>query len=134
MVWACLGPVSQKSRNFTGPFGVPQFPLYICNVEIKLLNFAVFLVFHTLSNLLKDQLFKTGGLHFDNWLFGPEKFQELSRNREIGPKPCSGAVTYLVTNCSHCSAQLTSFICGAGRSGPKVSPYKVCLVTTEEAT
>ena len=22
--------------------------------------------------MLKDQLFKTSGLHFDNWLFGPE--------------------------------------------------------------
>jgi len=46
----------------------------------------------------------------------------------------SGAVTSLVTSCSHCSAQLTSFICGAGRFGPKVYPYKACLVTTEEAT
>ena len=28
----------------------------------------------------KDQLFKTSGLQFDNYLFGPEKFSELSRN------------------------------------------------------
>ena len=30
--------------------------------------------------MLKDQLFKTSGLKFDNWLFGPEKFSELSKN------------------------------------------------------
>ena len=29
-----LGPVSQKSRNVSGPFRVSQFPLYLCNAEI----------------------------------------------------------------------------------------------------
>ena len=29
----------------------------------------------------KDQIFKTTGFQFDNWLFGPDKFSRLSRNR-----------------------------------------------------
>ena len=28
------GPVSQKSRNFSGLFRVPQFPLYLRNAEV----------------------------------------------------------------------------------------------------
>ena len=35
--------------------------------------------------MLKDQRLKTSGLLFDNWLFGPEKFSGLSRNRLQGP-------------------------------------------------
>jgi len=35
--------------------------------------------------MFKDQLFKTSGFLFDNWLFGPEKFSALSRNRPQGP-------------------------------------------------
>jgi len=31
--------------------------------------------------MLKDQFFKTSGLHFDKWLFGSEKFSGVSRNR-----------------------------------------------------
>ena len=31
--------------------------------------------------MLKDQLFKTRGLQFGNWLFEPERFSGLSRNR-----------------------------------------------------
>ena len=34
--------------------------------------------------MLKDQLFKTSGLQFDNWLSGPEKFRDF---RETGPWP-----------------------------------------------
>jgi len=33
----------------------------------------------------KDQLFKTSGLQFNNYLFGPEKFSGLSRNGPLGP-------------------------------------------------
>ena len=36
-----------------------------------------------IKNMLKDQLFKTSGLLFENWLFGPEKFSGLSRNRPL---------------------------------------------------
>ena len=34
--------------------------------------------------MLKDQLFKTSRLQFDNWLLGIEKFSGLSRNRPQG--------------------------------------------------
>ena len=37
-------------------------------------NFEILLVFVTLKNMLKDQLFKTSGLQFDNWLFEPKRF------------------------------------------------------------
>ena len=33
--------------------------------------------------MIKDQLFKTNELHFDNWLFVPETFTGLSRNRSL---------------------------------------------------
>ena len=39
-------------------------------------NFAIILVFLLLN---------ASGLRFDNWLFGPEKFAELSRNRSQVP-------------------------------------------------
>jgi len=35
--------------------------------------------------MLKDQLFKPSRFRFDNWLFGPEKFSGLSRNRPLAP-------------------------------------------------
>ena len=71
------GPVSQKSRNFSGLFRVLQFPLYLRNAT-KLRNP---LGFSYIKNMLKDPLFKTRGLQFDNWLFGPEKITGRSRNR-----------------------------------------------------
>ena len=36
-----------------------------------------------IKTILKDQLFKTSGLQFSNWLFGPENFSTLSRNRHL---------------------------------------------------
>ena len=39
------------------------------------------LSFSYVKNMLKDHLFKTSGFQFNNWLFGPEKFSGLSRNR-----------------------------------------------------
>ena len=39
--------------------------------------------FSYIKNMLKDQLFKTNELQLYNWLFGPEKFSELSRNRPL---------------------------------------------------
>ena len=35
------------------------------------------------SSCIKNQLFETSGLQFDNWLLGPEKFSGLSRNRPL---------------------------------------------------
>ena len=73
-----VGPVSRKSRNFSGLLRVPQFPLYLRNAEVLKLRNP--LGFSCIRNLLKDQLFKTSGLQCDNWLFGPEKFSGLLRN------------------------------------------------------
>ena len=39
--------------------------------------------FSYIKNMLKGQLFKTSGFKFNNWLFGPEKFSALSRNRPL---------------------------------------------------
>jgi len=48
---------------------VPQFPLYLCNA--KVLSHP--LGFSYIKNMLKDRLFKTGGLQFDNWLLRPQR-------------------------------------------------------------
>ena len=62
-------------------FLVPQLFLYLRIA--KVLSFVILLVFLTLKSCLKGQLFKTSGLQIDNWLFGPEKFSGLSRNRPL---------------------------------------------------
>ena len=54
-------------------FATPRFQ------AIKLRNL---LSFSYVQNMLKDHLFKTSGLQFDNWLFGPKSSQEF---RETGP-------------------------------------------------
>ena len=41
--------------------------------------------FCCLENMLKDWLSKTSGWQFHKWLFGPEKFSGLSRNRPLAP-------------------------------------------------
>ena len=41
--------------------------------------------FSSIKNILKDQLFKTSQLQFDNWLLGPEKCSGLSRNNSGHP-------------------------------------------------
>ena len=74
-------PVSQKSRNFSGLFRVPQFPLYLRNAEVVSHQTSQSSSFSYIENTLKDQLFKTSGLQFDNWLFRPQEFSALSRNR-----------------------------------------------------
>ena len=55
-------------------FATPRFS------AIKLRNH---LGFSYIKNTLKEELFKTGGLQFDNWFFGPEKFSGLLRNRPL---------------------------------------------------
>ena len=42
-----------------------------------------YLNFCSLCNILKDQLFRISGSDFYEWLFGPEKFSELSRNGSL---------------------------------------------------
>ena len=48
-------PVSQKFRNFSVLFWVPQFPLYLRNAEVLIHPFG----FSYIKNILNDQIFKT---------------------------------------------------------------------------
>ena len=73
-----LGPVSRKSRNFTGHFWVSQFLVYLKNGESSELH--IYFSFCSLDNTLKDRLSKTSGLQFHKRLFGPKTFSGLSRN------------------------------------------------------
>ena len=68
----------QKSRNFSGPFRLPQLPLYLRNAEV--LSRQTSQSCNTKS-MFKDQFFKTRRLQFDKWLLGPTKLSGLSRNR-----------------------------------------------------
>ena len=77
-----LGAVSQKCRSFSGLFRVPQF---LATPSFWAIKLRTPLSFSYIKNMLKDQLFKTSGLQFDNWLFGPEQFSGLSRNRLLVP-------------------------------------------------
>ena len=78
-------PVSQKSRNFSDLFRVPQFPSYLRNAEALSHQTSQSSCFFYVKNVLKGQRLKTGRLQFDNGLSGPEKFSGLSRNR---PQAC----------------------------------------------
>ena len=69
--------------NFSGLLRVPQFPLYLRNAEALSHQTSQSSGFSYIKITLKDQLFKTSGLQFDNWLFGPEKFSGPSRNRPL---------------------------------------------------
>ena len=73
-------PVSQKSRNFSGLFRVPQFPLHLRNTEVLSHQTSHPLGFSCINTMFKDQLFKRRRLQFDDSIFGLEKFSGLSRN------------------------------------------------------
>ena len=77
-----------------------------CNNSLYILRNAEVLSHQTLRNLLgfsyiknmsEDQLFKITRLQFDNWLFRPEKFPRLSRNRL---QSRVGLIAQLVEHCS----------------------------------
>ena len=72
-------PVFQKSRKFSGLFRL--FIYVFATPRFWASKLSNPLIFSHLKNTLKDQRFKPSGLQFDNWLFGPEKFSGLSRNR-----------------------------------------------------
>ena len=74
---------SGKSPETCGPISGATIP-FIRFKAIKLRNpFGFFY----LENVLKDQLFETSGLQFDNWRFRPEKFSRLLRNSPKGSSP-----------------------------------------------
>lgn len=69
------GPVSQQSRNVSGLFRMPQFPLYF-----RVAGVLIHQTSQSFRNVLRHQLFKTSGLH-RSWAR-----QKISRDfRETGP-------------------------------------------------
>ena len=81
-----LGPVSRNSRDLSGLFRMPQFLYIFWTPRFYAIKLGKPLCFYYIKNILKDQLFKASRLKFDNWLFGPEKFLGLSRNRPLESK------------------------------------------------
>ena len=73
-----LGPVSQKSWNFSGLFQAPQFPLYLRNAGVlsHQTSQSYWLFLHY-KNMPKNQLFRTSILYLKCSLFGPEKYRKL---------------------------------------------------------
>ena len=72
-----LGPVSRKSRNFSGAFRV-TFSLYLQN-EAR--NLAVTLIFIPFTTYEKDQLYRITGSEFYEWLFGTFEKRALENHK-----------------------------------------------------
>ena len=82
----------------SGLFRVPQHPLYLRNAEVlSHQTLRNLLGFSYIKNTFEDQLLKITRLQFDNWLFRPEKFPRLSRNRL---QSRVGLIAQLVKHCS----------------------------------
>ena len=77
------GPVSQKSRNFTGHFRVSQFPLYLKNREDLSHQTPQSFFFLLTWRHVKRSDFENKRLAVSQRLLGPETFSGFSRN---GPK------------------------------------------------
>ena len=65
----------QKSRKFSGPFRLPQIPLYLRNAEV--LSHQTSQSSNT-KNMFKAQFFKTRRLQFYKWLVGPKTLPGIS--------------------------------------------------------
>ena len=63
----------EKSRHFSGPFRVRKLPLCLRNAEALSHQTLQSSWFFLHKNTLKDELFKTKGLQFDNCLGTFEK-------------------------------------------------------------
>ena len=84
------GPVSQKLRNFSGLPRVPQFPLYLCNAEDLKHQTSQSSWCFLHEKHVKRSAFQNKWIQFENWLFRPEKFSGLSRNRPPAATLCQG--------------------------------------------
>ena len=80
------GPVSWKSRNFSGAFRVTYLSLYLQNEGVSRHETLQLFNFYSLYSIWKDRLCRISGSEFYEWLFGPKTFSELSRN---GPRDCT---------------------------------------------
>jgi len=82
-IWNPQGPFLKSPETFRTFFGCHNSPLYLRNAKVlshQTSQYSLFFLFF-IENMLKDQLFKSSGLQFDNWLYGPEKLSGLSINR-----------------------------------------------------
>ena len=85
-----LGPVSQKSRNLSGLFRVPQFPFNMSSQRrgSKPSNFAILLVFSKTKNV-KRSAFQNERIVVSQLAFrrGPKRFRGFRETRPwFGPK------------------------------------------------
>ena len=62
--------------------------------------------FSYIKNMLKDQLFKTRELQFDNWLFGPGSFDKQAPGRSHGALVFKIAYSYSNTKRLQCENSL----------------------------
>ena len=74
---------SEKSPETFGPISGAKIPF----IRFKAIKLRNLLGFSDVENVLKDQLFETSGLQFDNWRLRPEKFSRLLRNSPKGSSP-----------------------------------------------
>ena len=64
------GPVSRKSRNFSGAFRVTILFVSSKRRRLESRDFADILTLFSLYNMRKDQLYRIRGSEFYEWLFG----------------------------------------------------------------
>ena len=72
----------KSSKTFCVYFGCYN-ALYNYIRKAEFLSRQTILLVFFVKNMLKDRLFKTSGLQFDNLPFGPKKFLGLLRNRPL---------------------------------------------------
>ena len=82
-----LGPVSQKSRNFSGAFRWHNSRCFFKAKASQGTKRCSYFNFYSLYNILKDHLYRISGSQSYEWLFRPEKFSGLSRNGPLKGDP-----------------------------------------------
>ena len=94
-----LGPVSRKSRNFSGVNRVTQFSLYLQNEGVlRHETLQLFLFLFPLQHIKRPAL-QNKQVPVLRMVFGPEKFWGLSRN---GPLIRSSDNSFFVRKTKHC--------------------------------
>ena len=77
---------NQKSEKSPETFD-PISSAKISFIRFKAIKLRNLLGFFDIENVLKDQLFETSGLQFDNWRLRPENFSRVLRNSPKGSSP-----------------------------------------------
>ena len=94
-------------ETFRAYFGYHNYSLHIFATPrlFKAIKLRIPLGCSYIKNVLKDQLFKTSGLQFDNWLFGSESSRDF---RGTGPR-ADKLSTFFNSEASTRSPWLVSF-------------------------